>query len=76
MRDKCIENCFEFLNGQDTCTATLSSKKFINKMKKLSSLFPEEFSISCENEDGSIVAHFPTKYIKIRAPRQPKKEEE
>lgn len=72
--DKCIENCFEFLKTQDICTATLSTKKFINKIKRLSSKFPNEFSIAAENEDGSIVAHFPVKYLSIRSPKILKEE--
>ena len=74
--DRCIENCLEFLKGQSTCTATFSEKKFITKIKKLSEKFPETFSIECENEDGSIVAHFPTKFISIKSPRKQLSDEE
>ena len=73
--DKCIENCFEFLKGQKTCTATLSERRLINKMKKLSNNFPEYFEIVTENLDGSIVVHFPSKLISIRSPKKHTEEE-
>ena len=37
------ENCFEFIEGQSMCTATLSAKKFINRIKKV-------FGLSAEKE--------------------------
>ena len=70
--DKCIENCVEFLTKQEVCTATFSSKRFINKIKRLSSKFPDVFSVDTENADGSIVAHFPVSLLSIRSPKRKK----
>lgn len=70
MIERVKENCFEFIEGQSTCTATLSSKKFINRIKKLSEQYPDVIKIADENEDGSIVAHFPVKLICINSPRE------
>lgn len=63
------ENNIEWLNGQQTVTVTLSQGRFINKVKKLALSYPE-IEIIAENEDGSICAHLPLKFIKISAPRQ------
>ena len=66
MIERVKENCFEFIEGQSTCTATLSVKKFINRIKKLSEQYPDVIKIV----DGSIVAHFPVKLICINSPRE------
>jgi hypothetical protein len=63
------ENCIEWLNGQDRVTVTLSQGRLINKVKKLAEKH-EEVEIVRENEDGTLLAHLPLKYIKISAPRQ------
>lgn len=66
MRDMSVQdNALEFVKGSKVATATLSSRKYINRVKKLATKFPEEFQIITENEDGSIVAHIPVKAIKI-----------
>ena len=69
------ENAIEWYNGQDTITITLSQKKLINKIKYLASKFPDEVKIIAENEDGSIYAHIPLKYLKIQRPRELSEEE-
>lgn len=74
--DRCIENCFEFLKGEKICTATLSEKRLINKIKKLSEKFPDSFEIVDENQDGSIVVHFPSKLLSIKSPRKSMTEEQ
>lgn len=63
------ENVIEFLRGAETATATLSQGRYISKMKKLAEKFPEECEI-IENKDGSILAHFPVKWVKISPPKQ------
>ncbi len=45
-----------------------TSLKF--KLLKLSQDYPEEEKILSENEDGSIFAHIPVRYVKISPPRQ------
>lgn len=62
------ENCIEWLNGQDRVTVSLSQGKFINKVKRLAEK-NTEVEIVAENEDGSICAHIPLKFIKISPPR-------
>ena len=53
------ENCVEFLTGKQTATVTFSSRKHINRIRK------DSFSYFYENEDGSICARIPVKWIKI-----------
>ena len=64
------ENVIEFLRDQKTATVTFCQKKFINKIKDLADKFPDECRILKENEDGSIVAHIPVKWIKVNNPQR------
>ena len=64
------ENCVEFLNGQKTMTVSFCSQKWITKIKKLHELNPDDVEIIAENDDGSICARLPIKYLKISAPRK------
>lgn len=59
------ENAIEWINGQNRVTVTLSQGRYISKIKKLASKFPDEVEIVKENKDGTIVAHIPLGYIKI-----------
>lgn len=69
MADSVNENVIEFLRGQQRATATFCSQnKLGNKIRKLAKEYPEEVQIVAENPDGSIVAHFPVKWVKITAP--------
>lgn len=63
-----IENNIEWLKGNITATAFFTQGKYINRIKKLA-----EQNEDCEifeNNDGSILAHFPVKWIKISPTRQ------
>lgn len=60
-----IENNIEFLRNEDRATCSFTQGRFITKMKKLAENFPDECQIVAENKDGSIVAHFPVKWIHI-----------
>ena len=71
----CRENAIEWYNGQDTITITLSQKKFINKVLKLAEDFPNEVKIDKINEDGTLLAHIPLKYLRISRPRELSEEE-
>lgn len=65
-----VENVIEFLKDSDTVTVTFSQRRFISKIKRLANEHPEDVKIVAENNDGSIVAHVPVKYIKVSAPRR------
>ena len=64
------ENCIEFLNNQHPITVSFCMQKWINKVKKLKEEHPDDVKILAENEDGSICARLPIKYLKISAPRK------
>lgn len=63
--DSNIENAIEFLKNADTATCTLTQGRFISRIKELAKKYPEECQVVHENKDGSIVAHFPVKWIHI-----------
>ena len=62
------ENVIEFLRNAKTATVNFTQPKYISKIKKLAEKFPDDVEICCENEDGSIVAHIPVKWIKVNNP--------
>lgn len=64
------ENCIEFLNNQHTITVSFCALKWINKVKRLQQEYPNEVKIVSENQDGSICAKLPIKFLKISAPRK------
>ena len=64
------ENCIEFLRNQQIATATFCQPKYISIIRKLAEARPNDVSIVKENVDGSIVAHFPTNFIRITPKRE------
>ena len=69
------ENAIEWYTGQDTITISLTQKRLINKVLKLNELYPEEVRILKINDDGSLYAHIPLRYLNIRRPRELSEEE-
>lgn len=69
------ENVIEFLNNQHTITVSFCMQKWINKIKKLKELHPDDVKILAENDDGSICAKLPIKYLKISAPKKVSEEQ-
>lgn len=65
MKDVIQENVIEFLNGDKYAWVTFSSKRHINKIKKIHTVRSEDFKNFIENSDGSICACIPLKWIKI-----------
>jgi hypothetical protein len=59
------ENNIEFLRDAETATCSFSQGRYISKIRKLAEKYPDECEIVAENKDGSIVAHFPVKWIQI-----------
>lgn len=59
------ENMVEFLTGQKTCTVSFTNQKHINRIKKLYEERKDDFTYLVENQDGSICAKIPLKWIKI-----------
>lgn len=61
------DNNIEWINGSDRATASFHSKRHINRIKRLAEKFPDEVDYK-ENADGTIVCHFPIRYVKITRP--------
>lgn len=59
------ENVIEWIRGSDIATVCFSQKRFASKVRKLAKAHPDKVTIVRENEDGSIIAHLPTKAIKL-----------
>lgn len=70
------ENVIEWTRNSPMATVTFCQGKYITKIRKLAERFPDECEIVAENEDGSILAHIPTKWIKINNPRREISDEE
>lgn len=69
------ENVIEFLNNQHSITVSFCMPKWINKVKKLQEEHPDDVKILAENNDGSICAKIPMKYLKISPPRKVSEEQ-
>jgi len=65
MTEDLKENVIEWYTGDDTCTATFTQKKFINRMRRMSETHGELVKIVHENTDGSIVCKFPLRAVHI-----------
>jgi len=66
------ENNIEWVTGlkdEAKITLTLSSKRFINKVKKICLEHPEDTKL-IENDDGTIYAELPIGCLKISYPRK------
>ena len=63
--DSMNENVIEFTRDNRVATVTFCQGRYVTKVKELAKKYPEEVQITHENEDGSIVAHIPTSYMKI-----------
>ena len=61
------ENVLEFISGSHTATLTFTNQKHINRIKKLYEDRKEDFKYFKLNEDGSVCAKVPLKWIKINA---------
>lgn len=61
------ENVIEFLKNSRTATVTFTNRKHISRIKKLYEERGDEFKYYHENEDGSVCAKLPLKWIKVNA---------
>lgn len=66
----CGENNIEFLRNSETATVCFSQGRYVSRIKKLSEQYPDECKIMYTNADGSIVAHVPTRWIKVSPTRK------
>lgn len=61
------DNNIEWVQGDTIVTASFHAKKYINKVKRLAEQYPDEVDYK-ENKDGTIICHFPLRYVKISHP--------
>ena len=59
------ENMIEFIAGQKTATVTFSNRKHINRIKKLYEDRKDDFKYFMENDDGTVCAKIPLKWVRI-----------
>ena len=59
------ENVIEWYTGDDTCTATFTQKKFINRIRRMAGTHGERVKIVAENADGSVLCKFPLSALHI-----------
>lgn len=67
------ENVIEFITGEKMTTITFTNRKHINRIKKIYLDRKDEFEFYHENEDGSIYARLPLKWIRINPGSKPDK---
>lgn len=73
------ENTIEYLTREHYATVTFTDRKMINRIKKVYEERKDEFKYLVENNDGSICAKIPKKWVKINPgsktdPNKPKKQ--
>ena len=61
------ENNIEFYYNSNRATASFTQGRYISRVKELAKRYPEECDI-VQNSDGSVLAHFPTNWIKLNPP--------
>lgn len=64
------ENVIEFLLNQKVMAVTLTQRKLANRVKEYAEKYPDEVRIVKENDDGSIFAKMPTRYLRIVRPSE------
>ena len=64
------ETVFEHLAGNGMATVTAAERWSIGMVKRLAEKHPEDVEIVAENADGTLVAHVPAGWMKLRPPRR------
>ena len=59
------ENVVEFVKNSSVATGTFSQRRWISKMRQMAKDPKNHVDIVAENDDGSIVVHFPVSYVHI-----------
>lgn len=58
------------LEGDNFMTWSTSERKWINRIKKLADIYPNDVVITYVNQDGSLNAKLPYSWFKAPAPRK------
>ena len=63
------ENVIEWLNNMERATLSFSQGRYVSKVRKLAEEHPDEVQIVADY-GNEIVAHIPSKWIKVAPPRK------
>lgn len=69
------ENVIEFYADDKRATVTFTQGRYVSRIKRFAEEKPDECQIVAENKDGSIVAHIPTRWVKISPIREVSEEQ-
>ena len=70
MAENCNECSIAWIRGGEYAEVSVhNGSKMKGRVLKLAEQHPEDVKILATNKDGSIFAHVPVKYVKLRAPR-------
>ena len=64
--DGSCENVIEWAKDGKTATLSLSQRRTISKVKRLSEKYPDKCQVLADNKDGSICAHIPVEWVRIQ----------
>lgn len=71
MAENCNECSIAWIRGGEYAeVSAYSGSRLKGRVIKLAEQHPEDVKILATNKDGSIFAHVPAKYVKLRAPRE------
>ena len=71
MTENCNECSIAWIRGGEYAEVSAhNGSKMKGRVLKLAEQHPEDVKILVTNKDGSIFAHVPVKYVKLRAPRE------
>ena len=71
MAENCNECSIAWIRGGEYAEVSAhNGSKMKGRVLKLAEQHPEDVKILVTNKDGSIFAHVPVKYVKLRAPRE------
>lgn len=71
MAENCNECSIAWIRGGEYAEASAhNGSKMKGRVLKLAEQHPENVKVLATNKDGSIFAHVPVKYVKLRAPRE------
>ena len=65
MAEKYTSNIISFEQRDKYCSVSISSTRLITLVKRVHKSRPDDFKMFIENDDGSIFAMFPAKWLNI-----------
>lgn len=60
------ETSWDHLSGEKTASISTSEKKWIKVIQDLKEKYPEQVDIVAVEQDGSLLAHIPVDWLRIR----------